>query len=458
LNLDDTIVAIATPPGRGGIGVVRLAGAEAKAIAVQMLRLAGGRSMEAGRAHFGELVEIEGGERIDEVVATWFAAPHSYTTDDVVEISCHGSPVVLRRTVEMAMAQGARLAEPGEFTQRAFLNGRLDLIQAEAVRDLIDAQTVYQAKVAARQLKGSLSQLLLPVKEKLVALIARLEAGIDFAEDDVSVMPADQILAAMEEVSTTLRALEASFAFGKVVHEGLTLAIVGRPNVGKSSLFNRLVERERAIVTALPGTTRDLVTETVALGGIPVRVVDTAGVREAVERERLDEAEHIGIRKSMEALADADLVLVVLDSGAELSGVDRELLADVAGRAAIVVENKADLGPRVEVPEIATLPIVRTSALTGAGIDELRAEILHTVRGGAVEDSGAMLTNLRQQGQVQASLGALSAAAASVQDGIPHEMVLLDLYNALRALDELTGVTTADDILNLIFSTFCIGK
>ena len=203
MNLDDTIVAIATPPGRGGIGVVRLAGAESKAIAAQMLRLAGGRALEAGRAHFGELVEIEGGERIDEVVATWFAAPHSYTTDDVVEISCHGSPVVLRRVVEMAMAQGARLAEPGEFTQRAFLNGRLDLIQAEAVRDLIDAQTLYQAKVAARQLKGSLSQLLLPVKEKLVALIARLEAGIDFAEDDVSVMPAGQILAAMEEVSAT---------------------------------------------------------------------------------------------------------------------------------------------------------------------------------------------------------------------------------------------------------------
>jgi tRNA modification GTPase len=458
MNLDDTIVAIATPPGRGGIGVVRLAGAKAKAIASQMLRLAGGRELEAGRAHFGELVEIAGGERIDEVVATWFAAPHSYTTDDVVEISCHGSPVVLRQVVEMAMAQGARLAEPGEFTQRAFLNGRLDLIQAEAVRDLIDAQTVYQAKVAARQLKGSLSQALMPVKEKLVALIARLEAGIDFAEDDVSVMPAGQILAAMEEVSATLHALEASFAFGKVVHEGLTLAIVGRPNVGKSSLFNRLLERERAIVTAMPGTTRDLVSETVALGGIPVRVVDTAGVREALERERLDEAEHIGIRKSMEALADADLVLVVLDSGVPLSGVDRELLSDVAGRAAIVVQNKADLGARSEVPEFATLPIVRTSALNGVGIDELRAEILRTVRGGAVEDSGAMLTNLRQQGQVQASLGALSAAAASVQNGIPHEMVLLDLYYALHALDELTGATTADDILNLIFSTFCVGK
>ncbi len=298
----------------------------------------------------------------------------------------------------------------------------------------------------------------MPVKEKLVGLIARLEAGIDFAEDDVSVMPAGQILAAMEEVSATLRELAASFAFGKVVHAGLTLAIVGRPNVGKSSLFNRLVERERAIVTAQPGTTRDLVTETVALGGIPVRIVDTAGVREALERERLDEAEHIGIRKSMEALADADLVLVVLDCGAGLTGVDRELLADVAGRAAIVVLNKTDLAGRSEPWENATLPMVRTSARTGDGIAELRAEILRTVRGGAAEDGGAMLTNLRQQGQVQMSLAALSAAASSVQNGIPHEMVLLDLYNALRALDELTGATTADDILNLIFSTFCIGK
>jgi len=279
MNLDDTIVAIATPPGRGGIGVVRLAGTESKSIASTMLHLAAGRTLEANRAVFAELIEGESGERIDEVVATFFAAPHSYTTDDIVEISCHGSPVVLRRVVEMAVEQGARLAEPGEFTQRAFLNGRLDLTQAEAVRDLIDSQTLYQAKVAARQLKGELSRVVLPMKEELVALIARLEAGIDFAEDDVSVMPAEQILTAMGEVGARLRRLDASFSFGKLVHEGLTLAIVGRPNVGKSSLFNQLVERERAIVTALPGTTRDLVTETVALGGIPVRLVDTAGIR-----------------------------------------------------------------------------------------------------------------------------------------------------------------------------------
>ncbi len=453
MNLDDTIVAIATPLGRGGIGVVRLAGPESKAIAARMLHLAGGRLLEANRALFGELIEIESGERIDEVVATWFAAPHSYTTDEIVELSCHGSPVVLRRVVEMALAQGARLAEPGEFTQRAFLNGRLDLTQAEAVRDLIDSQTLYQAKVAAQQLKGSLSRALLPMKENLIALIARLEAGIDFAEDDVAVMPANEILAAIEDVTVQLRSLDASFAFGKVVHEGLTLAIVGRPNVGKSSLFNQLVERERAIVTALPGTTRDLVTETVALGGIPVRLVDTAGIREA-----LDEAEHIGIRRSMKALADADLVLVVVDASAELSEVDRELLAEVAERAAIVVRNKADLSELSEELSITNLPAVRTSAVTGEGIAELRAEILRTVRGNACQDGGAMLTNLRQQSHVRSALSGLAAAAYSVQNKIPHEMVLLDLYHALRATDELTGATTADDILNLIFSTFCIGK
>src|SRR5579872_7335587 len=258
-----------------------------------MLRLK--HDMEPGRAIFGELIEPGTGERIDEVVVTYFAKPHSYTTDDIVEISAHGSPVVLRHVVELALQRGARLAEPGEFTMRAFLNGRLDLTQAEAVRDLIESQTLYQAKVAAQQLEGALSKRLQPIKQKLVELIALLEAGIDFAEDDVSVLPDASILTHIAAVRTPLEQLSATFAYGKIVHEGLTLAIVGRPNVGKSSLFNRLVERERAIVTATPGTTRDLVSETVAIGGIPVKLVDTAGIRTA-----LDEAESIGIRKSME--------------------------------------------------------------------------------------------------------------------------------------------------------------
>src|SRR5438094_3456228 len=267
-----------------------------------MLRLK--QDLEPGRAIFGELVEQCGADpivrenagnelgnqsragapaphkqRIDEVVVTYFAKPHSYTRDDVVEISAHGSPVVLRHVVELAIARGARLAEPGEFTMRAFLNGRMDLAQAEAVRDLIESQTLYQAKIAAQQLEGALSRCLQPIKQKLVELIASLEAGIDFAEDDVSVLPASHIIERLLAIRAPLEQLASSFAYGKILHEGLTLAIVGRPNVGKSSLFNRLVERERAIVTATPGTTRDLVSETVAIGGIPVQLMDTAGIR-----------------------------------------------------------------------------------------------------------------------------------------------------------------------------------
>jgi tRNA modification GTPase len=457
MHLDDTIVAISTPQGRGGLGVVRLAGPESKAIASAMLRLSAG--LEAGRAHFGVLVEADSGECIDEVVATYFAKPHSYTTDDIVEISCHGSPVVLRHAVEQALACGARLAEPGEFTMRAFLNGRIDLTQAEAVRDLIESQTLYQAKVAAQQLQGALSHRLQPIKQKLVELIAMMEAGIDFAEDDVAVLPAAQILARIAEVREPLMKLAQSFAYGKFVHEGLTLAIVGRPNVGKSSLFNRLVERERAIVTAAPGTTRDLVTETVSIGGIPVRLVDTAGIRQA-----LDEAESIGIGKSMEALADADLVLVVLDASQPPDNTDRELLQQVGQRGAVAVLNKSDLAASDSMADNGAalldggVPVVRTSALSGEGIAELREQILRHVHGDGPQQETGMLTNLRQKEQVTRTLAALDAASVSVTANTPHEMILLDLYNALRALDEITGATTADDILNLIFGTFCIGK
>ncbi len=482
VNLDDTIVAIATPPGRGGIGVVRIAGREARSIALAMLRLK--HDLEPGRTAFGELVEpcrrvalarepsgcgsaseVSSSakltqapdppqQRIDEVVVTYFAKPHSYTTDDTVEISAHGSPVVLRHAVEVALDCGARLAEPGEFTMRAFLNGRIDLTQAEAVRDLIEAQTLFQAKVAAQQLEGALSRRLQPLKQKLVELIALLEAGIDFAEDDVSVLPAAQILQRMSAVGLPLEELSRSFAYGKLVYEGLNLAIVGRPNVGKSSLFNRLVERDRAIVTATPGTTRDLVTETVALDGIPVKVVDTAGIRQS-----LDEAESLGIRKSMEALAEADLVLVVLDSSQPVGTEDQQLLQLAAQQPAILVENKADISSATFLVPVSPTRRVRVSALTTEGIPELRAEILRQVGGesGGPTEAG-FLTNARHQGLVRDALDALASAAAAVENGVPHEMLLLDLYGALRPLDEITGATSSDDILNLIFSKFCIGK
>ena len=492
MNLDDTIVAIATPPGRGGIGVIRIAGPEARSIVSPMLRLK--HDLEPGRAIFGELIEPcnEGSsarleadrgsdtarkkqraeelaphglalhnpalhdrdQRIDDVVVTYFAKPHSYTTDDIIEISAHGSPVVLGHVVELVLARGARLAEPGEFTMRAFLNGRIDLTQAEAVRDLIESQTLFQAKVAAQQLDGALSRRLQPIKQKLVELIAVLEAGIDFAEDDVSVLAADQILEHVAAVRAPLEELAASFAYGKLVHEGLTLAIVGRPNVGKSSLFNRLVESDRAIVTATPGTTRDLVTETVAIEGIPVKLVDTAGIRCA-----LDEAESIGIRKSKEALADADLVLVVLDSSETVGPEDLQLLELVAQRPAILVENKSDkTSSRFVVPS-SQLCRVSVSALTAEGIPELRAQILRQVGGDFQRNTeNGLLTNARHRGLVRDSLAGLDATVSAVREKIPHEMVLLDLYSALRPLDEITGATTNDDILNLIFSRFCIGK
>lgn len=455
--MNDTIVAISTPPGRGGIGIVRLSGPQAISIATPLLRLR--HALAPAQARFAELLDPATGQRLDEAVVTWFAAPNSYTGEDVVEIAAHGAPVVLEFLVRACIAGGARLARPGEFTERAFFSGRLDLMQAEAVRDLIDAQTLYQAKIASEQLDGALSRRVRPLKQKLVGLIAELEAGIDFAEDDVAVMSNADAHLRIAAVAAPLRELVAGFAYGRLVHDGFSLAIVGRPNAGKSSLFNRLVQRERAIVTATPGTTRDLVTERVSLGGIPVDLMDTAGLREA-----MDEAESIGVGKTREALADADLVLLVLDATApQLHAEEQKLLAQLAGRRALVARNKMDLLPNGQMEDAAQtgeicLPVVPTSAVTGEGIAALREQVLSLVRGDGVETESGLVTNLRQQQAVTAALESLVTATNAVETQVPHEMLLLDLYTALRSLDALTGETTPDDILGLIFSTFCIGK
>jgi tRNA modification GTPase len=451
----DTIAAISTPPGRGGIGIVRISGPSATSIAAQLVSLR--RPLEHGRARLADVLDSEEAAdagRIDEAVVTYFAAPNSYTADDLVEIAAHGSPVVLDLLLRRAIELGGRLAEPGEFTERAFLASRIDLTQAEAVRDLIDAQTLTQARQAASQMGGALSRRVAPVKQDLVELVALLEAGIDFAEDDVDVTPQQEIARRIDELSTPLAALEASFARGRIVHDGLTLAIVGRPNAGKSSLFNRLVERERAIVTPTPGTTRDTVSERISLDGIPLELVDTAGLREAH-----DVAEQLGIARSREALADAALVLIVLDATQQLNEEERDLLQLVERRPALVAMNKHDLaeGRAEESTALDGIPVVATSALTGEGVAELRGRIVALASGGAASESG-MLTNMRQHQAVTTALGALTDAKHANENGIPHEMILLDLYRALWALDSLTGQTTADDILHLIFSTFCIGK
>jgi tRNA modification GTPase len=460
LQLTDTIVAISTPPGRGGIGVVRLSGRDVRRIAESMLRFTDGGLAAAGQAEapappwrswhacMADLKDREG-HTVDQVVATFFESPRSYTAEDVVEISCHGSPVVLRFAVERALEAGARLAEPGEFTLRAFLNGRIDLPQAEAVRDLIDATTLYQARIAAQQAGGSVSRRLAPIKAQLVELIALLEAGIDFAEDDVSVAAGEEILRRLTPIETGVRQLAASFRYGSLVREGLALAIVGRPNVGKSSLFNAILEQDRAIVTDIPGTTRDVVSETAAIGGIPVKLFDTAGIRDATET-----VESLGIERSFQAMADADLTLVVVDGSQPLTAEDIALLDRAKGQGrCLLVANKCDLAG-------AAFPAEHpTSAVTGEGVAELREAILEAVApGGAFEQETGFITSLRHERLLRESTEFLEKARTAVGENIPHEMLLLDLYAALRPIDAITGATTADDILNRIFSTFCIGK
>ena len=494
MTSEDTIVAISTPAGRGGLGVVRLSGDRAIEIATCLIKLPK-LPLETQRATLGAFAEVESGRVLDQVVVTCFRAPHSYTGEDVVEISCHGAPIILRYLEECCLAQGARAAEPGEFTLRAFLNGRIDLTQAEAVRDLIESQTLYQARVAAQQLEGSISTRLKPHKQMLLDLIARLEAGIDFAEDDVAVIAWQEILTRLDRISADLEKLVEGYAYGRIVREGLMLAIVGRPNVGKSSLFNRLLNEERAIVTPIPGTTRDLVAETANLGGIPLRFVDTAGVREA-----LDEVEKIGVERTFSAIADSDLRLLVVDASGPWTEEDALLLEKLRPLGSLLVAlNKSDLPPQVTIdvapgfsparaaPSLgsgqtlkgdATIPedveefvqgnsdvgatppeIVRTSALTGEGVHELKEKILNLAAPARdIGPEGEFITNLRHQQLIKNSLAGLAKARQAAEQQTPHEMLLLDLYDALRPLDLITGATYADDVLDIIFKTFCVGK
>ncbi|HET7840368.1 MAG TPA: tRNA uridine-5-carboxymethylaminomethyl(34) synthesis GTPase MnmE [Terriglobia bacterium] len=461
---EETIVAIATPPGRGGLGVVRLSGPRAYEIATHLIRFPK-LPLETQHATVGELVEPESGRALDRVVVTCFRAPHSYTAEDVVEISCHGAPVILSYLVEQCLARGARAAEPGEFTMRAFLNGRIDLTQAEAVRDLIEARTLYQARVAAQQMEGAVSSRLKPHKQVLLELIAKLEAGIDFAEDDVPVSGWDEIVSSIEAIRTDLGKLAEGYSYGRIVREGLSLAIVGRPNVGKSSLFNRLLNEDRAIVTATPGTTRDLVSESASVHGIPLRFVDTAGIREA-----LDEAERIGVQKSLQAIADSDLRLMVVDASEAWKDEDSRLLEKMRPLGSLVVAaNKSDLPARMSLSDLAdklnssgesrSTKIVRTSALSGEGLQELREAILQVAAPGGIPGREAdLLTNFRHQQLINDSLQALAKARDAARARVHHEMLLLDLYDALRPLDRITGATDVEDVLGIIFSTFCVGK
>ena len=450
-STSDTIVAIATPPGRGGIGVVRVSGPEACQIAGRLIRHRG--ALEPRHATLTHAVrttpEARESEAIDQVVATYFPTPASYTGEDVVELSAHGSPVVLRAILTSAITAGARLAEPGEFTLRAFLNGRIDLMQAEAVGDLIDAVTPLQARVAFDQIQGTLTRAIGEIDVTLLDLIARLEASVDFPEEGFHFVDAAAIAMAVDSLLVRTSSLLAAARRGRLVREGLQIAIVGKPNVGKSSLFNALVGTSRAIVTDVPGTTRDLVTEIVDLDGLRVTLVDTAGLREARD---IVEAE--GIERARQAQIVSNLTLVLLDGSVALDNDDIKSMQMIDSKSLIVV-NKADLQHAWQDQNV-----LRVSAATLEGIQELRERLVAALDVDSLSD-GPEITNIRHIALVQQAHEALGRGreAALAQGGsLSEEFVLSDLQTARAALEEISGRRTSDDVLSHIFSRFCIGK
>ena len=460
-HTDDTIVAIATPPGRGGLGVVRVSGPSAPAVASALLSL--DTPLQPRHATFAR---VKG----DQVVATYFPAPHSYTGEDVVELSAHGSPVVLRQIVEDSMAAGARLAEPGEFTLRAFLHGRIDLMQAEAVADLIDAVTPLQARAAFDQLDGTLTDRIGEIDRTLFDLIARIEASLDFPDEGYHFVAAGEAAIALRDIESKVCALLCDAKTGRLIRDGAQVAIAGKPNVGKSSLFNALLGAGRAIVAPLPGTTRDLVTETVDIEGLRVALVDTAGIRGGPdENDEIDEVEAEGVARARRSWTTADLVMVVLDGSQPLDGADIDLLRETASLPRLVVGNKNDLVPAWSSADTG-LPVERVSSKTGAGLSNLRQQLRSTLEGarpttatgsaGVPRDTAAV-TNVRHAALLERARLALRRACESVdQPGgpVPEEFVLTDLQDARAALEEITGTRTSEDLLRHIFSRFCIGK
>jgi len=445
-NPDDTIVAIATPPGRGGIGVVRISGPHSLEIAAGLC----GRRMrlEPRRATFARIAAAGAS---DQVIITFFPAPHSFTGEDVVEISAHGSPVLLRAILEASMDGGARLAEPGEFTFRAFLRQRIDLVQAEAVRDLVDAVTPLQARAAYDQLEGTLTGEIRRLDARLFDLTVRLEASLDFPDEGYHFIESGDAAREIGSLIGELDALLATAARGRLVREGLQVAIAGKPNVGKSSLFNQLAGAGRAIVTEVPGTTRDLLTETVDVDGVPMTIVDTAGLRVAT----LDPIEREGIARAEAAHDVAHVIVVVLDRARPIEDVDRDLLAATSPRPRVVVANKSDLAPAWQ--DVGDARLVFVSAKSGDGMDHLRRAIVEAASGEPLRDVPA-ITNVRHAellAQARQALDRAAAAAAAMQ---PEELVVADLTEARRKLEEVTGVRTSDDVLRAIFERFCIGK
>jgi tRNA modification GTPase len=458
----DTIVALATPQGRSGIGVVRLSGDRSLEIARNVTGEPGFGPVPR-TAVLKHLRDPATGEVIDEALITWFKAPHSFTGEDVVEISGHGSPVMLRQVIDLCLKLDARLAEPGEFSLRALANGRMNLAQAEAVRDLIDAQTTASARQAVRQMRGEFSNQLQPIKDDLLDVIVVLESALEFVEDDLPETQAASVKLRLLDIQAGIGRIASTFRAGKLLREGLKVALVGRPNVGKSSLFNALLGHDRAIVTEIAGTTRDQLHEKFTINNIPIALIDTAGLRETT-----DTVESIGVERSRRTMADADLVVVMLDGSEELTGEDREIAAGAHDLNHLIVINKIDKSDSEKIKAVEDrvrstnheqrTTIVPISAKTGEGLDELQKAIIEPFAPGDIESAGFLVSDARHHDLLLRAGSGIEKSLDLLEQRMSEEIVLIGLHNSLRYLGQITGETTTEDMLSRIFSTFCIGK
>ena len=442
----DTIAAIATPLGEGGIGIVRLSGAEARSITEKLFS----GQLQPNHLAYGHIRDCDSGEVVDEVLVSYMPAPHSYTREDVVEINCHGGPLPLQRVLELVLRCGARLAHPGEFTLRAFLNGRLDLAQAEAVLHIIQARTAASLRLAVAGLEGNLSNLVKELRSQLLSLLAYLSARIDFPEDEVEEQDtAGPLSQALQRIQEMIASADA----GIIYRQGVRTAIVGRPNVGKSSLLNRLLRRSRAIVSPIPGTTRDTLEEVVNIKGVPFVLVDTAGIGHSQ-----DLLESLSVERSRQALEQADLVLLVLDTSQPLTTADQEIIDSLSQKRVLVAANKNDLPRQADLSGL-SWPLVPTSALNGEGLGQLEEMMVNLVLGGQVCTSDRLLvSSARQKQALEKAARHLESALAAVKTGLPEDFISIDLTSAVNALGEITGETVGEELLESIFSQFCVGK